>query len=425
MNKKTLMASQNSQGPDLLLKIVFIFCLFSFKINIVGIGEGGVRIDDVVMSIGFIYILINIISNDEKFPNYITVYVVFVLYSILMSVISGLEARINPYYGILFSLRLLQYLIFFFVGTYLGRREFEIDLILKSYVVYSLIIIFGQKLGLIPALNQFGIERVSGNTNGPYELAAICSFLIFYFQNNKKISKWYTLYSFIILWMTASRITTFAVVVLFVQFHWSYFKEKLFRIISIIVLLIAVGALFNFGSDTSSVDKSESTGLVDRITSIDVLGFVNAAVSFYDQTNIYKSSDEYLDDAYLNSLEVADSDPDMDASGVIRFTRWAALFKSMFSTVSTTLFGLGPSFGSIAVDGYITRLLVETGVFGFLIFSFFSIFILTSLDERKKWIGYYFGTLLISSFFIDILMSYKPMILFWFALGLEYSKGKP
>ena len=422
MPTEILPSENKSLGAFLILKATFIFCLFSFKINILGIGEGGIRVDDIIMSFAFIYILTSVISNNEKLPNYLITYLGFILYSVLISVISGIEQRIDTHYGILFSLRLLQYLFFFFIGIYLGRKEFILDTTLKSYVIYLTLILLGQKFNLLPALNQFGVDRASGNTNGPYELAAICSFLIFYFHNRSEISKIYFFCSVAILWMTASRITTFAVAITFAISYHSLIKSK-FTISSLILfILAAVYFSHNLAPFNSDAEKSETTGLVERATSIDVAGFINAATNFYNQTNTYKSSEEYMEDAYLSSLDAANSDPDMDASGIIRFTRWAALLKTMLSTTSTTLFGLGPSFGSIAVDGYITRLLVETGIFGFLIFLIFSIRISASLHGRKTWLKHYFTTLLISALFIDIFMSYKPMMLLWFALGLESSK---
>lgn len=55
----------------------------------------------------------------------------------------------------------------------------------------------------------------------------------------------------------------------------------------------------------------------------------------------------------------------VDVSSTIRFTRWRVLIH-LLSEDGRWLLGLGPSFAGPSVDGGILRILVETGVLGFI-----------------------------------------------------------
>jgi hypothetical protein len=83
------------------------------------------------------------------------------------------------------------------------------------------------------------------------------------------------------------------------------------------------------------------------------------------------------------------------------------------------LLGLGPSFGTAAVDGYFVRLFIETGFVGLSAFFVFSIAMLSQAKQTSWNFRNYFIILLGTCLFIDIGVSYKPMLLLWLWHGLN------
>jgi hypothetical protein len=105
-----------------------------------------------------------------------------------------------------------------------------------------------------------------------------------------------------------------------------------------------------------------------------------------------------------------------DASSVIRFTRWQIGLKAWANDATAIVFGMGPSFAGAATDGYYVRLLVGQGILGFVLFGWLI------RRARLAQVGFpgggrYLATLLITACFIDIFVSYRPMLLLWLGLG--------
>lgn len=409
-----------------LVYLLVIFCLFSVKINIVGIGEGGIRLDDLLMVPAFGYLLFRAIVINEKFPMYFLYYLSFLIFCVFATLLSASFERVHGLYGLFFIVRLAQYSMFFLIGSYLFKNGYSLEPVLKAYVILLAVLIPLQMMSVIPVPGEFGATRASGNLNGPYELAAVSAFLFFFFYSKRMRNMPFAIISAVVLFLTASRITIFAVAVIVFAVFFRNISSLRQRAVFVGLPALVFLCLFLFNPHDSFTEVDiKGTGFVNRVRSIDLDVFAKSASDFYVNTPVYKKSSDYLDDAYLNSIDIAASlEDDVDSSGIIRFTRWAALLKSTFSQFDTSIFGMGPSFGSIAIDGYLVRLIVETGIVGvFLFFVFFISAYRWSL-RGASWIGHYLLALLITSFFIDIFMSYRPMMLLWLALGFDFARRK-
>jgi hypothetical protein len=97
---------------------------------------------------------------------------------------------------------------------------------------------------------------------------------------------------------------------------------------------------------------------------------------------------------------------------MIRMYRWATLLKTTLAHGDSVLLGLGPSFGSAAVDGYYVRVFIETGILGAAVFLWFL---------RRLWQAQPAGAafrefvliVMVSALVIDVFASYKTMLLLW------------
>jgi hypothetical protein len=164
-------------------------------------------------------------------------------------------------------------------------------------------------------------------------------------------------------------------------------------------------------------------GAFDRLQNSSSLDASDAR-AVYDAAPVAKNATDYMEGSFhdLNGLDTANFDGDM--SGLIRFTRWLSLLKTNLAHVDSIIIGLGPSFGSAAVDGYFTRCYVETGAVGLLAFLAF----LAALVFTHRGSNWYFRDyvliMIISSVFIDVFLSYKSMMLLWLWHGMNQYRRK-
>ena len=106
-----------------------------------------------------------------------------------------------------------------------------------------------------------------------------------------------------------------------------------------------------------------------------------------------------------------------DASSVIRFTRWQIELKAWASDPTAILLGLGPSFSGAATDGFYVRVLVGQGLVGIMLF--FAMFAAVwKLRRGFPGLKQYLLVLLITGGFIDIFVSYRPMMFMWLGVGV-------
>jgi hypothetical protein len=421
------MTPQKSSADNFLYFIV-LFCIFSFKIVLLGVGEGGIRPDDLLIVIAFAVLLFR--AEFKRIPRSrsFNIYLLFVALNLFSAFWNTIAGRVSPVTSFLFVFRLLQYMIFYYLGYLLVENGHKILGALRVYVYLLIVVVPLQMSGYIPVPGAFmGItSRAVGNTNGPYELAAVAAFLLCFLGYQER-SKLQGVVSIILMVMSASRITSAATLVSGARILVVRSKSKL-KLAAVLVCLLLVGgiAYLLFPSFKTDTKVSKSTNLVDRISSLASSNLLDSASAVYEFAPLYHSSKEFLNGIFLDSSQNEASilvAEDSEQSAEIRLLKWASLIKSANNQTDSIVIGLGPSFGSIAVDGYLVRVFVESGIIGL---ALFLIFVFSLLFERRRstWaFREYVFILLGTACFIDIFVSYKPMILLWLWHGMNQHRA--
>ena len=401
------MKTNSSSTLVRFLVLVFVINLFGFKINLIDFGGSGIRLDDLLFIPVVAIILISL--KEARIHSFFLGFFVFLLISMISVILGGFANRISVIEGMFYWLRNIQYVSFFFIG-YIVATEINLDRIFKIYLFYALFIVALQAYGLMPTFSLFvDSGRAIANTGGPYELAVIASLLAFFFWY-RRAHKIYIILAVTLIFLTQSRITTSAFVIIFWLICLN-FRRKLisFLLVFSITLLIFLLSTNSFISVTNINIFDRFSDFFDSSTSDFVKMLLNSRHSFRDTW-------EYRDWAFVNFQEELLS-KDGDISSFIRFTRWAALYHSTTACgIECVLLGLGPSFGSSAVDGNYVRFFIEFGIFGVLSFIFGLWRVVKKV--RNPVVFSYFLILVISAVAIDIFVASKPMCLFWFLCGV-------
>lgn len=402
------MYNPERQLLDYILVFSFVFVIFSWKVPIIRGYGNGIRVDDFLLFILLFLFICSIIYNGKlnwlfQVSYLLFIFVIWNLFCGITSYVLGSQIKLIDV--ILYSLRHIEYWIMIFVGFY-WRSKKTLNTILIVYTIHLFIIVILQKKGVIGGVTQFNVqERPAGNLGGPWELAAVSAFLIFWFFYEKKY--FLSLTAFITLWLSAARITILSVILVF----WlgsvlSKRIEKRVRLLVFLFLPVLIGSIVLFSKSY----------VVERYTAIFSSDLPYYLLSFADAIPevISKSDYEFLDITLIKqNLGSVPGDPSL----VSRVSRWMLLLSLMINSGWTSFFiGKGPSFVGLALDSYYLRLIAEVGVIGMILY----LLLLFSVLKQTRSVAYfssYILTLLLTGIFIDIFVTYKAMALFWFFYG--------
>jgi len=393
-----------------LLYSILIVSIFSFKINLISLGGSGIRIDDILI----LFLFLAVISNSHKSTVLLNNKVVFIT---LIYVGWGLfSVFINSSFyalpiltGVIYSIRGIEYMLFFYLGYYLANSKFDLDIFVKAYILYATVIILLQYLHLVPVVSNFGGNRAIANTGGPWELAVLISFMVYYSFKNLD-NKFYFIISMVILLLTQSRITTFAVLVVFLFTFIKKLTLKKILVILLSILFISIYFLY------------VNSELITRYLEIINMDTFKSLSQIINQFNFTIDREYYFMMTYGSNLSDVLA-MEGDSSALIRFTRWFLLIGMTLSTKLSTFIGLGPSFASSAVDGNYVRLFIETGFIGLFIFMYV-IYLVYKQFSNDFVMRSFIITIVVTAFFIDIYTTYKVMVMFWFYYGYLLRREK-
>lgn len=406
---------------DQFLYVIVLLCLFSFKMVFIGVGESGIRPDDLLILIAFVVLLVrgDLRRVTRSLP--FKLYLGFVVINVVSAVWNSVVGRVSPLISVFFVVRLLQYMIFYYLGFAIARSGRRIAPLMTAYLVVLAVVVPLQMFGLIPVPGAFAgiVSRAVGNTNGPYELAVVAAFLLCFlgYQLEGPL-KGLTAFALIIL--SASRITFAATVLSGARVMVQGTRSRL-RLAATIVMLLVVGGFGFAGYSVLAGNSGPKIEIFSRLSTAASVIQGSEIAAVYDTVPVYHSSSDYIDGEFADAVteSVAAEGDKGEVSGAIRVLRWATLIKSTLAGVDTTLIGLGPSFGSAAVDGYFVRVFIETGVLGLVAFLAFAVALLRERKTSSWAFREYVFILLASCCFIDIGVSYKPMLLFWLWHGMN------
>jgi hypothetical protein len=396
-----------------------VWCLFSFKVLLIHRDEAGLRPDDflIILSLAGLCITGRLLRTPLSRP--FQIYLAYIFVSVVSALWNGSRGRVDTVTSLIFTARLVEYLVFYFVGYSLARSGFQFMRMVMIYFYMLCAIVPLQMIGLLPVPGHFTRERASGNTNGPYEFAVVCGFLLC-FAAYRRRSAFLGSVALLGVFLSAARITLVAAALSLLQFGFYRSRSK-----GLTIAIAAVAVCLGGGIYLAQASGLIKLRAVERIENSKSYSLADLPMA-YAETPVMTNAEEYHLGPFqdLNGLDLSDFSG--DKSGLIRFTRWLTLLKSSFAHVDTILIGLGPSFGSAAVDGYYTRCLAETGVVGLIVFAAFLVALLT-VRRRSSWdFRSYVQIMMISALFIDVFQSYKCMLLLWLWHGMtQYQASRP
>ena len=390
--------------------LVFVVGLFGFKISVFDLYQVGFRIDDILLAISIIVIIFGL-QFKLNIPYAVRLYLLFILLSVVSTILGWYRGNIGILESSLYSFRAAEYLIFFFIGQLASNKLRNLDWILKAYAIYVSILIILQFYGLAPVFSKFLPNRAIGNTGGPWELGGVAGFLFIYFFHYSQLP--YALISSVVMYLTFSRVSIAALLIIYSK-HILWLRRKQILVLLSGLLFVAFVRLEMF----SEFSHSLTNRFFIAYESLDR----NILMNLYETAPILTNRTDYLQVAFSTESLKRINELEADLSLNIRIYRWFMLLKIFSSTWHNYLFGVGPGFAGVAVDGYYVRILVENGIFGLAIFLLFVVSFL--LRVRDKIARNYFIFLLLSGFVIDIFNTYKVMMLFWFYYGYICRKNR-
>ncbi len=397
---------------------VTMWCLVSFKVVLTGVsgGDGGIRIDDALILMASAVLLIRGEFRRVKISRALRFYLVCTITGVISACWNGIVTeRVPFFYSIISALRIIEYIIFYYLGYFIARTGFNLTRFLMIYLWTLLFVIPLQMLSIIPIASSFSPERAIGNTNGPYELAAVASFTLCYlgYSKHKKVAGSLSL---LFIFLSASRVTAIAALISLVKVGVTRAKSKR-GIVTVVTGSAAGVVLFLFLSYAASHTQIGGLGLLSRLDNSQSITSWSEVRALYDEAPLYDTASEYYNGAYAETEDL--SSYGGDESGFMRFKHWIILIKNTVNHPDSLIIGLGPSFGTIAVDGYFVRVFIESGLLGLVTFCG-SIGYMLFDRKRATWaFREFILVMLLTGLFIDIFSSYHPMILLWLWHGIN------
>lgn len=391
-----------------LLFPLFWLAFFLPKIDVVPAFGSAIRVSDLLLCVALVSLSM---SGHASVPRDAgsRAYLFFSAYSFAVALANyaplGLASSV-------FAVRVFEYFLWSVVGYNIARHVEPAKLLRWFGAGFCLLIVWSvaEYSGLVPKLGKFKAvgDRVTVNTSGPYEYAAVISLFLFLARSTK-----FRVAAFASLLLTKSRVTTLAAACVL------FFRYKIMRaaMILAVVALVPILAL-------SEVDVASGSRL-DKLPSLDQLASVTA--TYYRAAPRIGSSEEYKARTHAGSggLELANV---TDVSLEMRLLRWFTAIKAMTSSWWAPLVGLGPGYFGVALDGQYVRLLVETGVVGVALFGLWVVRSMSLLSALRgpipRAVTDYLAVLLGSGLLIDIFFAEKPMMVYWFLYGYVLSLAR-
>jgi hypothetical protein len=411
------------------LAILYTSLLFLPKINLMNLGEketAGIRTDDILLLFFFLFIFwarFSLKIRSCAIERSILAFVSLSFISYLLNRIFVSYQWLQVEAHILYSLRIAEYFLFFYIGALLASF-FRLSLILKSFLFWNALLMICQKYGWIGQFTVIGYlptntDRVTGIASFPSEAGMLLNMLFAYLiYEEKRIQPlkylpiklytffqqtrlyWLFLIFTIFVIITGSRIAIVALTLLFLfrmknQLKYSI-REWFFA--CIFIFLGSAVTLLMIQNTESVFERSMN---LFSLKNIDLLSLV------WDQTDINQN--------LIGAESIKQQQYDM--SWWIRLHKWVYALKIYLLHPECYLQGVGPGFCGAALDGGYVRLLTENGVVGCLLFwKLFSQLYRQSI--QLKWILVAF---LINMLFFDVYLAYKPMSLLFLISGYTYA----
>lgn len=383
--------------------LLFVTMILLPKLTVISVGFSGVRIDDFISLAALIWLLAKGRLKLSLTSSYVKIYLIFIGLQFISAIYNFGS---NSYVGLLFPVRLLELLVWYYVGlnAIQSRSKEQISRVLLFLGLYLSIYSFAEILGLAPKFGLFtNTNRVATTMTGPFEYAVVIAILGFFIKQSVPKS-----ITFISLLLTQARVTIASTLFIYL-FIW---KKRLSAYVGLVLGII----LIIFAAPNLDVIER-----FDALDDLEISTLADLTYQYYNMVSPAESSTDYFEKTHKgNSYQLINQ---TDASLEIRLMRWMVILKTNFENIPSTFIGKGPGFYGIAIDGYFIRAFAETGLIGLLVFVIFLISLYRHHKKNVKIIAL-IVTMVLTGLFIDIFVSVKVMVLFWFLLGVYTEKQK-
>jgi hypothetical protein len=328
------------------------------KLNLISIANetAGIRIDDfVLLFVGMLLIyrwIKQLGFNIERLP------------LIGFGVVAAfcMSNLINAgHSNVLYSVRLAEYLVFFWSGKALVKSGHDFTGLVKLLIGINCALILFQYAGFIGGFSADGyvsqLDRPFGLSNHPAEMGALLNLLFaaLVFGTPAKLWSW-SLLVVPCIFITGSRsalLTHCLLASVYVYQHSANRTKFALRTAAVAGVLVTILAIIPNPTTKRSAD-------IFSLQNIEIFK------SLYDSIPVDKTFSGFVDGGAPE-----DGPESVDASWYARGVKWAHVVRVMFSASWTIwIFGLGPGALGPALDGGWLRLLGETGLVGTLAFLF-------------------------------------------------------
>ena len=389
--------------------------LFMPKVNIVSIsGESaGIRIDDVLLLVIFALFMAGVSLARKPQINGIESIVFILIGFMLLS--NLLNLLVFGRSSLLYSLRYVEYFMFFYIGQYFFDARYSVARLLYAMLLFNAILMVLQGFSIIGGFTSTrGFQeyvRAIGVAGGPYEMGAILNFSLAVFLFDRYEVGAVTLRIFLIactlvlVVLTGARMPALAHMFLISYFCYLQSPNKTYFLRNAAfvggLLLVAIFLIPN-----PLTERSENLFSIANIAQFKDQ-YANASVpeeNFEGWPEIYTST----------------SDETADPSWLTRVARWIIAIKTWTNSPLTWFVGVGPGNWGPALDGGWLRVMSEWGLFGLSIFLVF----LYRIAHISRATFAMVVALAINMLFIDLHLAYKAMSLFFFFSGYAYNKAR-
>lgn len=414
----------------LFFLVVGIPLLFLPKVNIISFSDetAGIRLDDLILlgsSLIFLWAHVAIQKRLSAVEVWTLAVTLISLFAFLMNRLLVMGGFLHVDAKIFYVFRLLEYFIFFYVGT-LAVQFFRLKTLVLAIFSWNVLLMVLQRLSIIGVFSVDGYmmagDRLYGVSSFGAEAGLLLNFIYCFLvfdeeARNLLIAPFpkvlrpffrqcltYVLFIVfgILIAQTGARI---ALVALLVSFVMRVLTEINWKAPSTLFLpfLVAFGCLaliVAFLWDNRAVVE-RSIGLLS-MKNFSIIGQVWESISI-TQSPIGNET------SYGGGYDV---------SWWMRIHKWCYALKIYYLNPECYLQGIGPGFGFAGLDGGWVRILTETGLLGLgaYLMLFRSLSRLSLSVKAMMWAFY------INMIFFDAFLAYKPMSFLFLIAGYLYTE---
>jgi hypothetical protein len=379
---------------------MFLAYLVSPKFDLLG-ASAAIRPEDIISLVKFAIWGLSKKAVPLQFPRTVRLYIVFIGICYLSSFAN---IATNGLIGFVYTTRLVQYLLWFFVLYEACYRVTWRDMRHGLIAISVIFIIWGglEMTGLIGRIGRFtgAAGRLTINTSGPFETSVVLAALAFSVP-----SFLLTPVLLILVLLTQARITLLGMI-----FSAGIAKpvKALFAGAAAVLVFTVVAQPLLAKFQDSRVVKSDPPQRMAQVLSD---SFRRAPV--LDDPSEFRNR-------FLGGPTILRYMPTQrgDRSFGLRAVRWSIVVKTTAASITHMIIGWGPGAWSLALDGYYFRVFGETGLIGLIFFLYwlFSTIMRLRTGSNSK---FTLVMLAVVALFIDIFTSSKIMPLFWFFVALD------